>query len=269
MKTHPNCKINLGLHVTERRPDGYHNIETVFVPVDLCDELEINRSASFRFAQSGIPVGGDPEQNLCVKAYRLLQHDFPQIGPVNLSLDKRIPFGAGLGGGSSDAAFVLSMLNEMFLLGLSTEQLERYAARLGADCAFFIENRPCYAEGKGDVLSPVPLSLEGYWLLLLKPSCGVSTAEAYRGLTPRPGLMDLREAVRRPLSEWPQLVTNHFETTIFALYPQIAALKDLLYSQGALYASMSGSGSTVYGIFDHEPVLPQLPDTLAFLVKGR
>lgn len=251
MTTHPNCKINLGLHVVSKRPDGYHNLESIFLPVALCDDLSIDPAQEFSFVQDGIPIDGDPLQNLVVKAYTILRNDFPlQIGPVAIRLTKKIPFGAGLGGGSADASFALRMLSEMYSLNLTYDQLCGYAAKLGSDCPFFIGNRPVYATGTGNELADLDLDLSGYRLVLLKPDCGVSTAEAYRGLTPRPGLVDLREAVRAPITEWRHTIVNHFEESIFPKCPQIASLKQYLYDRGALYASMSGSGSTVYGFFD-------------------
>lgn len=249
------CKINIGLHVTARRPDGYHDIETIFLPVPLCDEIEVERSGSFSFAQEGIAIGGNVEDNLCVRAVRLLQSRYPQVDGVRLRLKKHIPFGAGLGGGSSDAACVLSLLNRLFHLGLTTLQLQGYAARLGADCAFFIEAVPAYATGIGERLEPCPVDVAGCRIVLLKPDEAVSTAEAYRGITPRnlrPGglpQVDLRQAVRRPMTEWPQWIVNDFEENVFRLHPRIAQLKDYLYAQGAAYAAMSGSGATVYGLF--------------------
>ncbi|MBQ2509123.1 MAG: 4-(cytidine 5'-diphospho)-2-C-methyl-D-erythritol kinase [Bacteroidales bacterium] len=253
MITAPNCKINLGLHVVERRPDGYHNLQTLFVPVPLCDELEIVPSEQFSFQQEGILVEGDPEENLCVRAYRLMQRHCPQVGPVAMRLKKRIPFGAGLGGGSSDAAFVLVMLRQLFHLDLSDRQLETLAVQLGADCPFFVRNKPAYATGIGDILEPVELDLGSYRLVLLKPDDAVSTREAYGGIRPnaqnRP---DLRQVIRRPIGEWRQQIVNDFETTVFPHHPRIAFLKVFLYKQGALYASMSGSGSTVFGLFDSQ-----------------
>ncbi len=266
MISHPNCKINIGLHVTGKRPDGYHNIETVFYPVPLCDRLEIVKSGQFEFTQEGIPIGGDAEQNLCVKAYRLLERDFPQISPVHIHLTKNIPFGAGLGGGSSDAAFVLKMLNTIFPLGLSEDQLQEYARTLGSDCAFFIRNSPVYASQRGDVMEPYSLDLSGYRLVLMKPSCGVSTAEAYRELTPRAGKVRLQEALQEPLTHWRDTIENHFEETVFRQHPEIAYLKQLLYDRGALYAAMSGSGSTVFGVFKKIPELPDMEEVISYVL---
>lgn len=270
MITRPNCKINLGLFVTSKRPDGYHNLESIFLPVPLTDELEIAPSDAFSFEQEGILIDGDSMQNLVVRAYQLLLADYPQsVGPVTIRLCKNIPFGAGLGGGSSDAAFAIKMLSELFSLGLSVEQMESYARLLGADCAFFIQNRPVYATGRGDEFEPIDVDLSAYNLVLLKPSCGVSTAEAYRGLTPHAGKADLRKAIRQPIDSWRQVVENHFEESIFAKCPEIAHLKQELYRLGALYASMSGSGSTVFGLFSkgQVPSFDHLPaDVLRYVL---
>lgn len=257
MTTYPNCKINLGLHVVGRRPDGYHDLETLFLPVtDLCDELEITAVQAPRpvMVQDGIALDNAPEDNLCMKAWHLL-HDEYGIPPVAIRLKKGIPFGAGLGGGSSDAAFTLRMLNEMFALGLGVSDLERCAARLGADCAFFVQNRPAYATGIGDQLEPLefPIPHSSFLIKIEIPNGEhVSTKEAYAGLhrelfgQPRP---DLREAVRRSIAEWRDLIVNDFEASVFPSHPAIAALKDDMYRRGALYASMTGSGAAVFGIF--------------------
>lgn len=254
MITRPNCKINLGLHVTGKRPDGYHNIETVFLPVHtLCDELEIIQSDSFSFVQQGIPVDCPPEQNICVKAYNLLLENFPhKVQPVAMRLVKNVPFGAGLGGGSADAAFVLKMLNSMMNLNLSTADLRHYASRIGADCPFFIQNTPAYATGIGDQLQPVDVNLDGYHIVIEKPDDSVSTREAYAGLLlqnkQRP---DLRQVMQMPVEQWRQILVNDFEQSIFPSHPAIAALKQNMYQRGALYASMTGSGAAVFGIFEN------------------
>lgn len=253
MITYPNCKINLGLHVVNKRPDGYHNIETVFLPVrSFCDELEITPSDTFSFVQQGIPVDCLPDDNICVKAYRLLLADFPdQVKPVRMRLAKNIPFGAGLGGGSADAAFALQMLNTLMDLGLDTPTLCRYAARIGADCPFFIINTPAYATGIGDQLQPVEVDLSGYRILVEKPDDAVSTREAYGGLTLREGARpNLPMLMQRPVSEWRGLLVNDFEGSIFPNHPAIAALKEDMYRRGAVYASMTGSGAAVFGIFE-------------------
>ncbi len=281
MISYPNCKINLGLHVVGKRPDGYHDLETLFVPVhDLCDELEILPTTHYPLPtmhQDGIALDNDPDDNLCMRAWRLLHEEFA-IPPVSIRLKKGIPFGAGLGGGSADAAFTLKMLNEMFSLHLSDSDLEHRAARLGADCAFFIRNQAAYATGIGDRLEPIALDLSPYRIVIEIPTGEhVSTKEAYAGLSfsnnspskiegvdanggrgrmtstnnqsrtlSRP---DLREAVKRPIGEWKDCIVNDFEASVFPSHPAIAALKDDLYRRGALYASMTGSGAAVFGIF--------------------
>lgn len=254
MISFPNCKINLGLHVVGKRPDGYHDLETLFLPVmELCDELEIVEGP-LAMHQDGIALDNTPEDNLCMKAWRLLHDEFG-IPSVTIRLKKGIPFGAGLGGGSSDAAFTLKMLNGIFSLGLEDSQLEQRAARLGADCAFFIRNRAAYATGIGDQLDPIEWEVgSGKWKVVIEIPEGehVSTKEAYAGLQrdlfgcPRP---DLREAVRRPIEEWRNLIVNDFEASVFPSHPAIAALKEEMYRRGALYASMTGSGAAVFGIF--------------------
>lgn len=254
MTTCPNCKINLGLHVIGKRADGYHDLETVFLPVnDLHDELEVGECDSLKMTQEGIVLDNTPEDNLCVKAWRLVHEEFG-IPPVHIRLKKHIPFGAGLGGGSSDAAFTLKMLNEMYSLGLDAQALELRAAKLGADCAFFIQNRPAYATGIGDVLTPISLDMSRYRICIEIPAGEhVNTKEAYHGLNrdlfgqPR---TDLREAIRRPIEEWRHLIVNDFETSVFPAHPAIAALKEDMYARGALYASMSGSGAAVFGLFE-------------------
>ncbi len=260
MITYPNCKINLGLHVVGKRPDGYHDLETIFLPVnDLRDELEILPTTHYPLPtmhQDGITLDNMPEDNLCMKAWRLLHEEF-NIPSVCIRLKKNIPFGAGLGGGSSDAAFTLKMLNEMFSLGMSVNDLERKAANLGADCAFFIQNHAAYATGIGDQLESLPefSILNSQFSIQIEIPDGehVSTKEAYSGLSPftphhspRP---DLRETIKRPVEEWRNLIVNDFEASVFPAHPAIAELKDDMYRRGALYASMTGSGAAVFGIF--------------------
>ena len=255
MTSHPNCKINLGLHVTVRRTDGYHELETVFLPIPLCDTLTIEPSDSFSFSQSGITVDCPAEQNICVKAYRTMRSEYPQIGNVSIHLDKHIPFGAGLGGGSSDAAQTIMMLNRLFALGLDSRQMCDIAVKLGADCPFFILNRPCFATGIGDQLEPVEFQFPpfGLQLTLLKPPVSVSTAEAYRGIVPKKSSIDLKIAIKEPPTKWRDIIANDFETTVFDRQPAIAELKQMLYNRGAVYASMSGSGSAVFGLFSKLP----------------
>ena len=241
----PNCKINLGLRVVRKRPDGYHDLETIFVPVyGLHDELEVVPADRFSFVQEGITVDCSAEDNLIVKCYRNMQAKYPQIGSVAIRFKKNIPFGAGLGGGSSDAAHMAIALNELFGLGLSKQQLAQEVAPLGADCAFFVYNVPCYAEGIGDILTPIELNLKGVRIVLIKPNEGVSTKEAYSGIMLHP------EASGKVLQgEY----INDFETTVFPHHPAIAHIKKRLLDAGAYYASMTGSGSTVFGFFKHDP----------------
>ncbi|MBP5611965.1 MAG: 4-(cytidine 5'-diphospho)-2-C-methyl-D-erythritol kinase [Bacteroidales bacterium] len=253
----PNAKINIGLYVTAERPDGYHDIETLFYPLPLCDVLEMVPAAGragapdCRFDLFGLPLEGRPEDNLCVKAYRLLKADF-DLPPVDMALVKLIPAGGGLGGGSSDATATLKGLNALFDLGLSEAQLENYASRLGSDCAFFVHNRPAIGRGRGELLTPFSLSLKGYYMVLAVPSDHVSTAEAYRGIASRRPDMPLEEMLRLPVEKWRGLVENDFERTVFPLHPGIAMLKECFYRAGAVYASMTGSGAGVFGLFREE-----------------
>lgn len=252
MITFPNAKINLGLRITERRPDGYHNLETIFYPIHLEDALEVvplkDNKQEYDLKITGTPIDGTPEDNLVVRAYRLLKQDF-DLPPIHIYMYKHIPLGAGLGGGSSDAAFMIKLLNEKFALGMTTGQMEAYASRLGADCAFFIQDRPVLATGIGNEFTPIDLSLKGMYIVLVKPSVSVSTRKAYAGVTPQRPDVPLTTLIRRPIEEWRDCIANDFEPSVFRAYPEIAAIKDKLYDMGAVYASMSGSGSTVYGIF--------------------
>ena len=272
MITFPNIKINLGLSITEKRPDGYHNLETVFYPVALEDALEIrtNPEAQQKFTlhQHGMEIAGNPENNLVVKAYLLLEKEF-HLPPVEIHLYKHIPSGAGLGGGSSDAAFMLKLLNEHYNLQLSDNQLEDYAAILGADCAFFIKNTPTYAEGIGNIFSPIELSLKGYRIMIVKPDVFVSTREAFANIRPHRPEYPVREVIRRPVAEWKDTLINDFEASVFPQYPVIGEIKEELYHQGAIYASMSGSGSSVFGLFAAGTTLPEIDwGTNAFCFKG-
>jgi 4-diphosphocytidyl-2-C-methyl-D-erythritol kinase len=252
----PNAKINLGLHVVRRRTDNFHDLETVFYPVPLRDILEITpaeRDASC-FVNTGLSVPGDSANNLCMKALSLLSEDF-DIPVSRVHLHKVIPFGSGLGGGSSDAAFVIEVLNEMYKLGLNEDEKLAYASKLGSDCAFFIRNEPCFATGRGEILETIDVSLEGYFLVIVLPPVHVSTAEAFSGIKPAEPTVNLREAIHRPVTEWMGLVSNDFEKSIFPRFPMIHKLKEQLLEKGAIYASMSGSGSSVFGIFRNKPSL--------------
>lgn len=273
MLTFPNAKINLGLSITEKRPDGYHNLETVFYPVALEDALEIRTcpeaTEKFVLHQYGMEIAGNPNDNLVVKAYLLLDKEF-DLPPIEIHLYKHIPSGAGLGGGSSDAAYMLKLLNEHFGLKLSNEQLENYAATLGADCAFFIKNSPTFAEGIGNVFSPVSLSLKGYQILIIKPDVFVSTREAFAHIHPHHLEYAVREVIKRPINEWSEILINDFEESVFPQHPIIGKIKAELYRQGAVYAAMSGSGSSVFGIFESDFSLPEIDGGMnAFYYKGR
>lgn len=253
MITFPNAKINLGLNIVEKRPDGYHNLETIFYPINLQDALEVtrreNNDKEYTLHISGSPLEGEPEDNLVVKAYKLLKKDYPGLLPVDIHMYKHIPAGAGLGGGSSDAACMIKLLNDKFLLGLSTERMEEYAVKLGADCAFFIRNKPVFATGIGNLFEPVELSLKGYHIILIKPDIFVSTRDAFAEIKPVRPAVSLKEIVKQPMETWKNSMKNDFEDSVFKKFPEIAAIKDELYDLGAVYAAMSGSGSSVYGIF--------------------
>lgn len=255
MITFPNAKINLGLNIVEKRPDGYHNLETVFYPVPVEDALEVNilneSTQKFRLHQAGLEIAGEAENNLVVKAYKLLDERF-NLPPVDIHLFKHIPSGAGLGGGSSDAAYMLKLLNEKFNLELSDENLEEYAARLGADCAFFIRNTPTYAEGIGNIFSPISLSLKGYQIVLVKPDIFVSTRDAFAQIKPHRQEIPLKEVIKRPIEEWKERMVNDFEESVFPQFPAIKEIKEKLYEAGAIYAAMTGSGSSVFGLFKPE-----------------
>lgn len=249
----PNAKINLGLNIVEKRPDGYHNLETIFYPINLQDALEVtrreNNDKEYTLHISGSSLEGEPEDNLVVKAYKLLKKDYPGLLPVDIHMYKHIPAGAGLGGGSSDAACMIKLLNDKFSLGLSTERMEEYAVKLGADCSFFIRNKPVFATGIGNLFEPVELSLKGYHIILIKPDIFVSTRDAFAEIKPVRPAVSLKEIVKQPMETWKNSMKNDFEDSVFKKFPEIAAIKDELYDLGAVYAAMSGSGSSVYGIF--------------------
>ncbi|MCX6318462.1 MAG: 4-(cytidine 5'-diphospho)-2-C-methyl-D-erythritol kinase [Bacteroidetes bacterium] len=255
MITYPNCKINLGLNILEKRADKYHNLDTVFYPIPLSDILEIienkdpENSPTFPLSTSGLPIQGTTSSNLCVKAYKLLKKDFPKMPWVRVHIHKIIPIGAGLGGGSSNGAFALKMYNNLFDLQLSEEKLIEYASVLGSDCPFFIKNKPCHAEGRGEVLREIELDLSAYTFVIVNPAIYVNTGDAFRDIKPRFPNRKIIDIIQLPPEEWRGLLQNDFEQSLFIQYPAIEKVKLDLYQAGAVYASMSGSGSTVYGIF--------------------
>ncbi len=260
----PNCKINLGLHILDKRADGYHNLETVFYPVAVTDALELLPAPSLPAPQlslSGLPVEGDDRNNLCSKAWRLLRQDVPQLPAVLMHLHKAIPMGAGLGGGSADGAFVLMMLNDQFQLGLTSAQLAHYALQLGSDCPFFIYNKPCFASGRGEVLQPVSIDLRGTYCYLVNPGVHISTAAAFAGLQRTLHAHSIQDIISLPVDEWKDRLVNDFEAGMTRSYPVIAEVKQQLYEHGAVYAAMSGSGSTLFGIFTTKPSPLPFPDT--------
>lgn len=257
MLSFPNAKINLGLHIMEKRLDGFHTIETIFYPIGLKDALEFvvkEDGSPTSLNITGIKVDGNTNKNLVIKAYNLLSNDF-SLPALDIYLQKQIPLGAGLGGGSADAAYMLLMLNTHFKLGLSVARLEHYAVQLGSDCPFFIHNKPIFATGKGEKMSNSTISLKGYYLVLIKPDIHVETALAYGICTPAKPIMNLQDIVKKPMDDWKNLLKNDFEAPIIKLHPQIGEIKNKLYDKGAIYASMSGSGSSVFGIFRGQIVL--------------
>lgn len=253
MVSFPPCKINLGLHVTAKRPDGYHDLVTCFYPVPWFDVLEVVPSASFQFSLTGREPGVEKTDNLCVRAYEIMRNEF-SIPPVSMHLHKILPIGAGLGGGSSDAAHSLQLLNSVFSLALTPETLKRLAATLGSDCPFFIaSDKPMIGTGRGEILSEVSLSLKGTFLVIAKPDVAVSTREAYAAIRPAAPSADLARILEKhALPEWKDLLKNDFEPVVAERFPVIAAIKQTMYDEGALYASMSGSGSAVYGLFERQ-----------------
>ncbi|WP_321279401.1 4-(cytidine 5'-diphospho)-2-C-methyl-D-erythritol kinase [Marinifilum fragile] len=251
----PNAKINLGLNIIEKRLDGFHNIETVFYPIPLCDALEIAESDSseqYEFTSSGIPIDIDPSENIVINSFDLIASKF-KIPSTAIHLHKNIPFGAGLGGGSADAAYMIKMLNDFYKLRMNFQQMEKYAVQIGSDCPVFIKNQPVFAEGKGEVFSSIQLNLSGYHIVLIKPDIHISTPEAYSGVNPKKPQKSLKELIYLPLVEWKENIFNDFEDSIFPNHPELKTLKEELYELGAIYAAMSGSGSSMFGIFEKEP----------------
>ncbi len=252
----PNCKINLGLYIENKRNDGFHNIKTVFYPVTLSDVLEISLSKTTTHLNiRGIKIEGNIESNLCIKAYKLLCKDYNLL-PIQIELLKAIPHGAGLGGGSSDAAYMLKLLNDFFNLKINDSELINYASQLGSDCAFFIKNKAVIASEKGDVFNEIELNLNNYSILIVKPPVNVSTPDAYKWVKPRNESIDIKDIIMMPINKWKDLLTNDFENSVFKNYPQIEHIKAKLYENGAIYSAMSGSGASVFGIFKDEiPVI--------------
>lgn len=252
-----NAKINIGLNITEKRADSFHNIETVFFPLKWKEPIELLRNSSLKaeagnciqFTSSGISINGSLDANLCVRAYHLLCKDF-QLPPVKMHLHKMLPIGAGLGGGSSDASTAIKLMNHFFGLHLQAAEMEDYAKKIGSDCAFFIENKPVYAFEKGDRFNPVTINLTGYFLILVCPEIHVATATAYAGVRPEKADVVLQEAIQLPVHQWRGLIKNDFEPSVFLAHPELPRIKQQLYDAGAVYASMSGSGSSIYGLFE-------------------
>ena len=273
MITFPIAKINLGLNVVEKRLDGYHNLQTVFYPVPIMDALEIApMSEGFPsdvdcdLKVTNIHIEGDEQRNLVVRAYQLLKKDFPSLPRIHTHLWKGIPTQAGMGGGSSDCAYMIRLLNETFDLQLTNEQMQQYAAQLGADCAFFIESVPCYAEGIGEQLEPINLDLSGWYIGVVRPDIPVPTKEAFSRIHPHYPSLNCREVVMQPVETWRDNLINDFEESVFALHPEIGAVKEQLYKMGATYAAMSGSGSALFGLFKEEPdgLRQAFPDMFTF-----
>lgn len=253
----PNCKINLGLNIVSKRDDGYHNLETVFYPLSITDAIEIvqdnnpeDADTDIVYSYSGIDINAPIEKNLCVKAYRLLKKDFPDLPKIKLHLHKSIPIGAGLGGGSADGAFTLQLLNKKFELGLSPDYLADYALSLGSDCPFFIYNKPIFATGRGEIFHPIELNLHQYKIVLVYTGFYINTAEAFSGITPAIPELSIKEIIQLSPENWKEKLVNNFETTVFKKYPELEKIKEQLYKAGAIYASMSGSGSVIYGLFE-------------------
>ena len=270
MVSFPNCKINLGLNIIRKRSDGYHDLETVFYPVLLRDALEVikvqdtrfknketnnQQPTTINFTSTGLPITGSTNDNLCVKAYQLLQQDFPELPAVQMHLHKVIPMGAGLGGGSADGAFALQLLNEKFQLKLTPQQLIDYALQLGSDCPFFIVNKPCFATGRGEIMQQIDLNLSAYQLIIINPKIHIGTGWAFGNITPKIPEKSIAEIIHQPIENWKEELINDFEKPAIYKYPEIGIIKETLYQQGAVYSAMTGSGSTVFGIFPKHQLL--------------
>jgi 4-diphosphocytidyl-2-C-methyl-D-erythritol kinase len=267
MVVFPNCKINIGLNIIKRRTDGFHNIETIFYPVPWTDILEMIPSNQEEFTFEGNKIDCPLEDNLCYRAYQLLKNDF-NIPPINLYLYKIIPAGAGLGGGSSDAAFTLTTLNQLFSLNIKEDALMHYASMLGSDCAFFLRNKPAYATGKGNIFKNAEVNLDGYYLLIVKPQIHITTAHAYKMISPEISKSSLNNAISLPIMDWKTNIKNDFEAPLFNIYPQLQLIKQKLYELGAVYAAMSGSGSAIYGLLAEKVDFnKEFPDSICWMNK--
>ncbi len=273
MITFPIAKINLVLNVVERRPDGYHNLQTVFYPVQIKDALEVQKmdegfpsDYDCDLKVTNIMIEGDEQKNLVVKAYNLMKQDFPTLPRMHAHLWKGIPTQAGMGGGSSDCAYMIRAINELAALKLSDEQMPDYAARLGADCPFFIKSKPCYAEGIGEKMQPIDLDLSAWYIAVVRPDIPVSTKEAFSRIKPHYPEVNCKETVLKPVETWKETLVNDFEESVFALYPAIGKVKEELYKMGATYAAMSGSGSALFGLFKEKPLTleEQFPDMFTY-----
>ena len=258
MVVFPNCKINLGLNIIRKRADNYHDLETFFYPIPITDALEVITAQKqqpeniIQFTSSGLQIDGETSNNLCIKAYHILKKDFPNLPSIKMHLHKVIPMGAGLGGGSADAAFILRLLNEKFNLGLAKEQLINYSLRLGSDCPFFIVNKPCFATSRGEVLEEIKIDLSAYRFLIINPGIHINTGWAFSQIKPAQPAQSIKESIQLPVEQWKGVLINDFEEAVVSNYPDLKMLKEKLYNAGAVYASMSGSGSTLYGIFRKE-----------------
>ena len=259
MISFPCAKINLGLHIVDKRPDGFHDIQSCFYPVPWFDVLEIVPAKKFTFNYSGGNIPGDPRENLCIKAFNLINEQY-EIDPVSIHLHKNIPVGAGLGGGSSNAVFCLKLLNDIFELNISTKEMKYLVAGLGSDCAFFVETKPALATGKGDQLTPLNLNLDNWYIALVYPNIPITSAEAYANIKINQHDQEISNIINQPVAAWKDLLSNDFENQILKIHPAIKKIKSVLYAKGATYASMSGSGSTVFGLFKNTPNLQNIFD---------
>ena len=253
----PNAKINIGLNIVSKRADGYHDLETIFFPVSIKDVLEVVEAKELTFTSSGLEIPGDSKNNICLKAYELFSKDL-KLPPVHIHLHKNIPIGAGLGGGSANAAFLIKLMNDKFLLKLTIKQMEHYASQLGADCAFFIQNQPVFATGKGDKFETIELNLSKYFLVVVMPDVHVSTSGAFKDIHPKPAVTCLLDLINEDILNWKFSIINDFEPGMIERYPEIGAVKNYLYRAGAIFASMSGSGSSIYALFESPLKLPEL-----------